>query len=461
MSDRTLFSKQPLIGEGTGQVQSLRSYVQRLALAHSLKPRKLLHVLSCHYPDLPMTGAAMALAGDGNMHTGGGGMTRLRQALERATGANLVSATLEPFVPAFSMHGSCGPGAMRYCPICVREDPDLPYGRLLWQLDFASACPRHGVKLRAHTACGAPSADKLPIQHRPCADGVCPLCGSIGFRCIEQHPELAAHGDIEIAREAERLLAYVGRSGVAFCPELLRAGLLKVVDARWGGSPVRAAEGTGLSRSSVWTWINKDAKTSLPIFILFCLRSRADVVAASQGEFQPAESPHTVTASFRRSYRRSGLSTETLKQLLIDASKSEKPPTVYSFARQLGIHVDAPRLRAPEEARLLAAAHTRYKEVRQHEQFERYVQQFLQAAAELSRTGRAVHRKSVQERSGIPTFSRGARRLALDQALAEHGVAPAAKAPPPGDEPASRISLLLQELQAEVFGPAQAKEQRV
>lgn len=448
MTDRTLFSRQPVLGAGTGQVQSLRSYIQRLGLAHSLKPRKVLQVLRAHYPDVPETTAANGLTGDFNIHSSGVAV-RLRKALESATGVDLSTTTFELLAAAYSMSRSAGGGAMRYCPACAQEGDGLPYGRLLWDLDFVTCCPVHGVKLRNHKICGAPAAGKLPLQNRPSADGVCPMCGSLGFRCIREAPEVASASELQVATDAERLIAHVARTHVALCPDRLRAGVTKIVEARWGASPVRASEGTGLARSSVWTWLKAGISPSLPLMIQFCVRSNADLLAATLGEFRALHQSAT-NLSLRASYRHSNVSTETLKQLLIDASKADIPPTVYEFSRGLGVHIDTPRRRAPEEAKLLAAANSRAAKKRVEQQFAYYRRRFHEAAVELARDGLPVHRKSVQTRSGIPTFSRGMRRAALDQALAEFGIAQPTPGSAPTQKRSDRMGLLLKTLEAQL-----------
>ena len=64
MSERSLFYPRPLTGQGTGQVQSLQSYLEHLALSHNMKPRVLLETLLGAYPLDSFQGAEAQSLGD-------------------------------------------------------------------------------------------------------------------------------------------------------------------------------------------------------------------------------------------------------------------------------------------------------------------------------------------------------------------------------------------------------------
>lgn len=459
MSDRTLFAKLSLMGQGTGQVQCLRSYLQHVAFRHSLKPTRLLSVLAQRYSDVPVSAAASSLQGGANLHTGVYVPQRLRRALELATGENLRASTLEQLYGAFSLSRSRGLGEMRYCAFCVQEDAQPPYARLLWELSFVQACPLHGVKLRRR-GCGAPESEHLPIQERPVLDGVCHLCGSVGFKCVSERPEVADPHSIALAREAARVLELQGRAEFTFDESLLREGISKLVNARYGGSVVSAAQDAGLSRGTVCIWL-RGSRAALPYVLQLCVRTGADVEHLLQGEYVRAAENYAECSDLRvpAQYRYNNLSSQTLKQLLTEASRRPIPPSVHAFAREIGIHIDTPRHRAPQEARLLSSAYARSCAERSQKVEAQYERAYEAAAMGLLAEGRGVHRKSLQERSGVHGFRADSpKRRALERVVAAHGSQTARPASSSAAAQTSRIALTLKKLKAEALASDSSTE---
>lgn len=385
-----------------------------------------------------------------NIHTGSRSAAQLLTSMEQATGQQLRSSTLDSVARAFSMNRSTGSGKFRYCPACVCEHADdaLPYGRLLWEMQFVTACPKHHLELRS-VKCGAPE-ECLPLQHRPVMDGVCPSCGSIGYRCRKDELIRASPEDVGVARQAELLIALQAREPVVFSAQTLHQGIIELVHTRFQGSVVRASLDCGLSRGTVCTWV-KGARVALPYFIQLCLRSQADIEALCRGQYRQSSHAPMVATNVRisTSYRRSNLSTPTLKQAILNACKRAEPPSLHALARELGVHIDTPRHRAPEEAKLLSAAHTRHRRELAQRQQELYEKQFELAAKALVAEGRTVHKRALQVRSGVPAFSKGRRSAALDGVLKAYSAGGRA-APEMAPKPPSRIAQTLAEVRLEI-----------
>ena len=95
MSDRTLCANLPLLGCGTGQVQSLSSYFEHLAFAHNMRPKQLAALVAEHTGALTTAAAVSMVTRDTSTQRGTASTRKFRCAIEMATGASLEASTME------------------------------------------------------------------------------------------------------------------------------------------------------------------------------------------------------------------------------------------------------------------------------------------------------------------------------------------------------------------------------
>jgi plasmid stability protein len=389
MSKRTLFYPKALAAQGTDQVQSLLSYLEHLALAHNMKPRALLTTLFAEFP-MQQEPHIPALLKQCRVHGVAALGAELKERLELATGVSLAGATLDKFKGIFAGTSLTRLGSA-YCPCCVQQGDGLPYVRLLWQVQCVTACPVHKVKLRPMTECGATSCAKLPIQKRPSLGGVCMQCGSVGFRCITEHAQLATAEEVWVAEQVARLIAMPATASLS--AESLRAGLLALVNDVYGGSVVRASTDAGLARASVCTWV-KGATPGLPWLLQLCFHAGADIVALVCGSIRLLDDRSTAGRKHDvvpRSYTLAPVEEAEVREQLLKAAEEERPPSIQEFARQHGMHVDTPRKRFGNEARVLLLARQRFLGKEREEQYSKAVQMYTRAAHNLREQGKGVH----------------------------------------------------------------------
>lgn len=421
MSDRSLCANLPLIGRGTGQVQSLSSYFEHLAFAHNMRPKQLAALVAEHTGALTPAAAVSMVTRESGTQRGTAATRQFRSAIEMATGASLEEATMESLLEAicarrltheFKRRG-------RYCPVCIRQTGDeLPYGRLLWEFEVVRACPVHSVCLHQAGECAAPQEEVLPLHQRPTMQGVCNRCGSIGHKCDPRPVTVAAPEDLWVAKEVEALLAV--RGDLDFNQEVLKAGVYDIVNRAYGGSVVRAATAAGMSRSVVCMWFS-GTQPGLPGVVQLCINAQASVVAAFRGKYERSPTPGGLgmQLALPKKYRRSPFTDEQIKKFLVDAAKSDEPPTLDALARQHNLNVDVLRRRFPEETRLLGSTSAALRATRHEQALAKYAEVFALAARSLKARGRPVNRRTLQEEAGVCTFnSRSPRKRALEQVLA-------------------------------------------
>lgn len=424
MNARSLLYAQPLVGEGTSEVESLRSYIQRLALSHSVKPRGLLSIVLDAYPLVGIDHDLHTLLQHWGIHGSAEIGRQLQERLHKATGVSVEVATLRRFSGVLAdvnlVHARTR--EWFYCPCCVQEGEEPTHGRLLWEVQSVVACPKHRVRLRSTKLCGASAAERLRPSQRPSLAGVCGQCGSVGYRCCVAAPTPASDAEVWIAEQVGRLLALPCEAVSKFSKSTLQAGLEALVKSHYGGSTVNAALQSGLSRASVWAWRNTDMRPALPGLMQLCFHAGCDVVALLGGEavslHETSTQPHQV---LQRTYIRAKHSDDQIREMLLLAAQEAMPPTLAAFSRRIGLNEDAPRHRFPEESRVLAAANMAYTLAANQRKFDDALATYSAAAEALAAKGMRVAAKYLQLESGLVAFSQNEPRVrAMNMVIARY-----------------------------------------
>ncbi|WP_186830405.1 TniQ family protein [Mitsuaria sp. TWR114] len=420
-SDRTLFYSLPLAGGGTSEVESLRSYVQRLAFAHHLRPRTLLERLVERHPFAATKVHPKHIPANWEIHGACAVGSELVERLSAATLQELQISTMGRFGGVVSqMQLTRGGRDERYCPMCVLEcdEGELPYGRLLWEVQCVEACHKHGVMLRTSDECGAPSTMELRSTARPSLSGVCRKCGSVGHRCVTTELDGAGKGALADAQQVARLLALPCEIGHGISADSMRRGLRLVVDTHFNGEVVRPALAAGLSRGAICSWLKGSFSPSLPGLLRLCQLAGVGLVELLQGRCEQIMEPSPRNLEKLRNYERVAISSELLAKRLSEAAQSAAPPTIAEFCRQFELGLDIPRLRCPAETQELKLASMRFREEAVKTRRARDLAAYAAAALELERSGQQVTSRTLQAQAGLIAYAGGARACLIQEVLA-------------------------------------------
>jgi len=253
-------------GIGTEDVESLYSYVLRLANSHEIALNPLLRQLGPH------TGQNLANSKHyvDQVHDTrfGGGNAAVQQwvgLLEAATGMQgLRSLTYASYGRIFTGRGS---GAMRrqWCPHCL--DSDLvkfgdPHLRLLWTVGHVTACPVHGCKLECvcpHCGEGATPQGRKAKRMSMLGPGACGACGAwlgalpMGGDAEARSVNVATDKEVCEAREIANLVARPLLDGESV---VVNKVLTEASRLYFGGSMVGLAKWVGLNKSTVHGWLS-------------------------------------------------------------------------------------------------------------------------------------------------------------------------------------------------------------
>jgi len=425
-TSRSIFYGLPLMGIGTPEVESLRSYLLRLAAEHSMIPRELVMTVAsrqAHFrPDANLNVIWRGFPVSGTSDRA----ERLATMLSEATGVDLVPATLARFRQVISARRLCHAQTSRYCPECVRrrvEDAHV-HAPLLWELQVVNACPVHGSRLRSTAECSAPSSARLAVNRRVSLPGVCGQCGSIGFRCTSAS-DLAGERDLWVAIQASKLLALSATESSSLTREMLTAGIREVVNMRFDGKPVRAATQARLARATVLHWLEGTEAVELAALFELAHLADADVPELFRGRYVEvgrAAELHMSSEMTRilppRYERRDWTSVQAA---LVDAANDVSMPSLLSLLAPFGIDYSDARRRFPTECRTVARRHDSSRRKQWWQLYDNSYAVFSAAADELRRRGVEVTRARIQEAANLCCFGSGRsiyRSRALDDVLA-------------------------------------------
>jgi hypothetical protein len=428
MPPRTLLYSLPALGVGTAQVESLRSYIERLSLAHHRTARQVVSLVLAQQPTRATTEEAKYITQSWLVHSGSPGNLELLARLQAATGQQLGSMTLARFANAISLYKAFdqrSPGQARYCPLCFTEDLktlELPYGRLLWELKGVDCCPIHKIKLQLSSGCWTNACSaRLALQNRPRAVGVCPDCGSIGRKCDTASHTAADATDITIANRLSGLLALNEHECELINGDSVRKGIQSAIDRRFDGKVTAASRAAGIGTGTICSWFKHREKVGLTTLAQLSIAAGIDLSPMLKGEVIPAEGdiePSTLRRRLGRSYIRRAASDHVAHEQLMSALTSEDAPSLSRTASAIGTTVEALSARFPELADSVVAKRKALLATRRLETYATSAREYMRARLSLIRKGKSVNAKTLQSESGLFCLDRsGARFKAMRDVL--------------------------------------------
>ncbi len=413
--NRTLFYGLPLKGAGTGQVESFRSYVPRLAREHSLTPFKLFELLYEKYP-MGVIGSSIrstlatwdvqTLAEKGNL---------VRERLEAATGVSLDGCSMSRFREVFAAQKLMRKSGWLFCPHCISEDDGM-YSRLLWDVQSVTACPRHGIYLLPIDACGKPE-QRLTLNNRVHSSTACSTCGSVGYSCMNLKTEKATVAEIAQARVMEELLGMgpLTKEGVSL--ETMRRGLRELVAGAFDNKPTVASIECRLTRGGFRMWFRGSSVPALSGLLKICERTGADITELLRGRYVQVRSPsHLVKGP--NVFRRITLDAAAVRLQLVAAAKSTPPKSLTSVARALDVDTAKLKREFPEESSALLKACADALKAKQASAYQDALNVYKDAALRLRMKGIRVGPNYVQQEARLAAFSRNTdRQMAMKEGM--------------------------------------------
>jgi AcrR family transcriptional regulator len=355
------------IGLGTPFVESLSSYILRLAEAHNVLPRHLAYYVrdnateKAHFPSLSFQNA-YALSSNSGL------AQRWVSALERLTlRQDLASLTMLPWAQLFATTGLMHKH-LAWCPDCWRgwREAGVPLSiPLLWLVSAVSICPHHQKPLQWYCpGCG----HRQPIMAGTGYLGYCAHCHGLldAASSIEKanNPPLDSNArgcDLWIAQSLGALLAAT--------PELIRVAAdadisqfaEQCIKQLGQGNLTNAARLLGLSPPTLSYWRRRNSRVNAISFFTACFQcgspplevivhGRFTVQAGRAGSGNEPEPPRPKRYGRRRHLDKEKLA---LKLEAIIAHSEQQPLNMREVIARLGCSRETLTRHFPEQYRIL------------------------------------------------------------------------------------------------------------
>lgn len=247
-----LYGLEPF-GIGTEFIESLTSYLIRLAEAHSVTFRDLLTFEIA--PEINNQYIIKSSFSGGNRFYDGAvtinGMDKnasnLAEVVSRLTGQKgLEELTLLRFKNVFPNRNLLR-RHVAWCPICLEEENYYP---LIWSFTTYKVCIKHRINLREKCEnCDKP----IPFLHRKSRIGLCPNCNKRHFE-PKNKTEFVDPQEMHYATQINIILN--GCNHEIYDSELLRTNLLKIKESHFEGITSKFAGYFGIATTTLKTWFD-------------------------------------------------------------------------------------------------------------------------------------------------------------------------------------------------------------
>jgi hypothetical protein len=356
-----LFHLEP-IGLNTGYVESLTSYVARLALAHSVPLGTLLAIevkpmLKDSRDENPLNSHSMGtLYGQTSVKALNGTQTGARQlvkALEVLTlRHDLQFLTLLPWAFVFPVVGLLK-HFQGWCPDCYQQwlnHKQVIYSPLLWALQVVKICPVHHRPLESQ--CPHCHRQFLPLW-RNSRPGFCLQCGGWLGTNSELSPQLEnlfsetakLERQIWIVKTLGELIAQAQCFSFPPPRETIKKMLKAYVHEYTSGNVSAMGRWLGLPRHEILRWCSGATIPNLEQLLNICYTLSTSLVDFLQMKVVALSSKKLASLSIRKRKRppppeqvssRTSLKKEQVIQAMELALEEEPPPSLTQLALRLG-----------------------------------------------------------------------------------------------------------------------------
>ncbi|MBD1836306.1 helix-turn-helix domain-containing protein [Cyanobacteria bacterium FACHB-472] len=391
----------PPVGIGSPFVESLTSYIARLAESHSVLPSVLISKEITPYLKKvfakrlssrrlrALFDRARALNGTGDI------AMDFVQALETLTlRSDLCFLTLQSCASILAQRGLFRP-YKAWCPTCYQEwltSGQIAYDPLLWIIEVVKVCSHHHCPLCFH----CPHCHKqLPILEWRSRLGYCSICSKwLGSPCdsftrgTSSPDELTSQ--IWAANTIGELITAVAGFSSPLPRQNVAAAMRIVVDLVTDGNIAAFASRLGIPKNTLWMWHTGKALPQLDVLLKICYSLEISLLdflipeklAAKPLKISLHKSPQR--AHNKRVSPKPFDSDKVEEALQATLASDEKPPlTMKEVAERLEYNRRTISQHFPDLCRAISAKSLRYRKAAQEKKIEQSCEQVRQIALKL------------------------------------------------------------------------------
>jgi hypothetical protein len=394
-------------GRGTPEVESLLSYLCRLAVSHSTSTLILSRFVADrvkHDISQGFDWHERQLSGiRDSALTWSAGLSAL------TTVEGLDGLTFLPWRDVISQNGLSIVRRGQFCRSCLAEDRAngrTPYFRLAWEATLVSVCHRHRTPLSTH----CPRCGKSNVRHTAAfvVAGWCTRCGEfLGQAHDAQVSEAAVEPSaLWQSRQVAQLLA--SQHELSQLPQRakLMEAIAHIITEMDGGQGARFARRIGIGKSTVHHWLKGTGTPTLGVSLSIASQSGiglAHLLTGDVANWQPPTSAQQLTLKFLNTDRQERTATRELDWQHIESQLQAflalpTPISVLEAARRLDVEARQLYLRANRTTRMLGNRWLDYLRRRKEAHVVKAWPLLEAACIDLLQQGRAVTRRGIEAR---------------------------------------------------------------
>lgn len=378
-------------GAGTLLVESLTSFLMRLAAAHQLTPGKLIRIA---LPGLWRGARSGNLLPQGEVYRGGqfaNGLGPEAGAWVREIGRatrrdDLDRLTLLPWQAVLPPTHLLRPN-LGHCPQCLEDmvGQGVVHEPLAWALRMVTACPTHGIDLAFHCPNCRAKQRSFRWNGRP---GLCGKCNSwLGATGVGA----AASSE---AQRISRSVAGLLLPRLPIAAALSIAETIALAQAELGSTQKALALAAGVSPGSMSEWLRGHVRPSIEGVLAICSLGGWDPRSFLGGSLVPA----AASASAPQSpwMGRKPIDWDQARREA-EAHLTDDPPiTLAELAQVLGVDLSWMRSQLPEVTRALVERHRGWRRERTRQRGDGHVDRVVRTTRILLDAGHSASRREVE-----------------------------------------------------------------
>ena len=410
-----------LRGVGFVDVESLSSYIHRLAHVHGVSIGQLLRYAYDLYAEdnsgFNKAPPIFGLQGDLSVYVRPNFTTQETvRVIEHVTGLkNLGSSTFLSLYEALDRSVGVFSRYMRWCSICMGEfeaQGDSGYFKLIWHLRSVVHCPTHGVKL----------IDKCPhCDGKQSTFGVrreaikCQQCGeSIAGKITED--DMSNSWEVECI-DLLNLVRFISKnSGYVFPKNGVRKVVSKLFDDAWKNKeeekfwsviPKEECIGIDTGHKPMTLTIARRVAYRLGVNLLDLLSGEIEMYSATLDSEWLSDLPIDIKPKKRKKqHDREKIHKNIIK--VIKSRKDKSPPAFRVVAKEVGVSTGCIQYHFPSLAHAIIEDHKQWQHAEQLRKRREARSQAMQYLTNKDNYGITKSRKSaykyIREKTGLPKF---------------------------------------------------------
>jgi hypothetical protein len=384
-----LYSLKPY-GLGTGNVESLTSFITRLADAHCLPvwmlvSREVAPLFSAEVAEKKSGTCDLFKSLSSAINGNNGTALRMTEVISELTGLHrevLLQLTLASSGESLARKPLLSK-QQKWCSICLQEarqaKREITYA-LAWQLAAVHVCHAHHVVLS--TRCPRCDSVQLPLM-RNNRVGCCGRCGAwLSERSVGCHSP--SEWELFAARESANFIQSLSneRNG----KDLFAQNLATVIDHLFSTNVSACGRTIATKSSTMSAWLRRQQRPSFPSLLLLSfafgisthdlLNTEIDACSLSEAREIPVEAMHMIRPALR-THNLNEVRTELERTL---SAQAFPPPSLKAICKQLEINQSFVMRKLPELAAKVRDHHRFYLKTRK-EMGEFFRNQMIESTA--------------------------------------------------------------------------------